>query len=186
MPLRGQRAVPYRRRLWHICAQGILHRSCALIAHANPFGTMIQMAKSRWSGKPHRDLSCSSRHHEFAVWSYYGVLQFGWGPLTIGATVLLSGILLRSFRLLVGKVIARFGAVPTAVYSLMFAMPIMFSSAFQISAKSCLGWWWGRLRVHIPRDADLDDAQIAEDSQGELQGAIASMVSVTAILGRLR
>lgn len=158
------------------------------LARANPFGTLMQMAKTPLV------LGCLitiffmqlAAQSNFAVWSYYGVLKFGWGPLTIGATVALFGILLAVIQgLLVGKVIARFGAVRTAVYSLIFAIPSYLIIGFAGSTEiMILGLVVGSITgLTFPAMQSLMTPKIAEDSQGELQGAIASMVSLTAIVG---
>ncbi len=158
------------------------------IARANPFGTMVQMAKAPLV------LGCLitvffmqfAAQSNFAVWSYYGVLMFDWGPLTIGATVALFGILLAVIQgLLVGKVIARFGAVRTAVWSLIFAIPSYLIIGFAGStAMMVLGIIIGSITgLTFPAMQSLMTTRIAEDAQGELQGAIASVVSLTAIIG---
>ena len=158
------------------------------LARANPFGTMLQMAKAPLV------LGCLitiffmqfAAQSNFAVWSYYGTLQFDWGPLTIGATVALFGILLALIQgLLVGKVIARFGAVPTAVYSLFFAIPSYLIIGFASSTEfAIIGLVVGTITgLTFPAMQSLMTTRIAEDAQGELKGAIASIVSLTAILG---
>ena len=106
--------------------------------------------------------------------------------MTIGATVALFGILLALIQgLLVGKVIARFGAVPTAVYSLFFAIPSYLIIGFASSTEfAILGLVVGTITgLTFPAMQSLMTTRIAEDAQGELQGAIASIVSLTAILG---
>lgn len=158
------------------------------IARANPFGTMVQMAKTPLV------LGCLvtiffmqlAAQSNFAVWSYYGTLMFNWGPLTIGATVALFGVLLAVIQgLLVGKVIARFGAVRTAVYSLCFAIPSYLIIGFAGSTTiMILGLVIGSITgLTFPAMQSLMTTRIAEDAQGELQGAIASVVSLTAIIG---
>jgi MFS transporter, DHA1 family, tetracycline resistance protein len=157
-------------------------------ARANPFGTMLQMAKTPLV------LGCLvtiffmqfAAQSNFAVWSYYGTLQFDWGPLTIGATVALFGMLLAVIQgLLVGKVIGRFGAVPTAVYSLCFAIPSYLIIGFAGSTEiAILGLVVGSITgLTFPAMQSLMTTRIAEDAQGELQGAIASIVSLTSIIG---
>ncbi len=158
------------------------------IARANPFGTMLQMAKTPLV------LGCLitvffmqfAAQSNFAVWSYYGTLKFDWGPLTIGATVALFGLLLAVIQgLLVGKVIARFGAVRTAVLSLIFAIPSYLIIGFASStAMMVLGIVIGAITgLTFPAMQSLMTTRIAEDAQGELQGAIASVVSLTSIVG---
>jgi MFS transporter, DHA1 family, tetracycline resistance protein len=157
-------------------------------ARANPFGTMIQMAKTPLV------LGCLitiffmqfAAQSNFAVWSYYGALKFNWGPLTIGATVALFGMLLAVIQgLFVGKVIARFGAVRTATWSLIFAIPSYLVIGFAGSTSMMIaGLVIGSITgLTFPAMQSLMTLKIAEDAQGELQGAIASVVSLTAIVG---
>jgi MFS transporter, DHA1 family, tetracycline resistance protein len=158
------------------------------ISRANPFGTMAQMAKTPLV------LGCLitiffmqlAAQSNFAVWSYYGTMQFGWGPFTIGATVALFGILLATVQgLLVGKSIARFGAVRTASWSLVFAIPSYLVIALAESTQvMVLGLVIGAVAgLTFPAMQSLMTVPISEDAQGELQGAIASVVSLTSILG---
>jgi MFS transporter, DHA1 family, tetracycline resistance protein len=155
---------------------------------ANPFGTMMQMAKTPLV------LGCLitiffmqfAAQSNFAVWSYYGALKFSWGPLTIGATVALFGMLLAVIQgLFVGKVIARFGAVRTATWSLIFAIPSYLVIGFAGSTSMMIaGLVIGSITgLTFPAMQSLMTLKIAEDAQGELQGAIASVVSLTAIVG---
>jgi MFS transporter, DHA1 family, tetracycline resistance protein len=158
------------------------------LKRANPFGTMQQMMKAPLV------FGCLitiffmqfAAQSNFAVWSYYGTLKFDWGPLTIGATVALFGMLLAIIQgLLVGKVIARFGAVKTAVWSLMFAIPSYLVIGFAGStAMAIVGLIIGSISgLTFPAMQSLMTEKVAEDAQGELQGAIGSVVSLTSIIG---
>jgi MFS transporter, DHA1 family, tetracycline resistance protein len=158
------------------------------LKRANPFGTMQQMMKAPLV------FGCLitiffmqiAAQSNFAVWSYYGTLKFDWGPLTIGATVALFGTLLAIIQgLLVGKVIARFGAVKTAALSLMFAIPSYLVIGFASStAMAIVGLIIGSMSgLTFPAMQSLMTEKVAEDAQGELQGAIGSVVSLTSIIG---
>ncbi len=158
------------------------------LKRANPFGTMLQMAKAPLV------FGCLitlffmqfAAQSNFVVWSYYGTLLFDWGPLTIGATVALFGLLIAIVQgLMVGKVIARFGAVRTAVWSLVFAIPSYLIIGFADSTTMMIvGLVVGSVTgLTFPAMQSLMTTRIADDAQGELQGAIASVVSLTAILG---
>lgn len=158
------------------------------LKRANPFGTMQQMMKAPLV------FGCLitiffmqfAAQSNFAVWSYYGTLKFDWGPLTIGATVALFGMLMAIIQgLLVGKVIARFGAVKTAVWSLMFAIPSYLVIGFAGStAMAIVGLIIGSISgLTFPAMQSLMTGKVAEDAQGELQGAIGSVVSLTSIVG---
>ncbi len=158
------------------------------IARANPFGTMLQMMKTPLV------LGCLitiffmqlSSQANISIWGYYGVEQFGWGPLAIGLTVALYGLLLAATQgLFVGKAIARFGPVKTALWSVLFGLPSYLILAFaqntmQAIVAIVVGTATG---LTFPAMQELMTKQISEDSQGELQGAIASTVSLTSIIG---
>jgi DHA1 family tetracycline resistance protein-like MFS transporter len=123
---------------------------------------------------------------QLSVWAYYGTLKFGWTPVVIGLTVTLFGVLLGITQgVLSGKSIARFGPVRTATYSLMFAVPSFLILAFApTTAVVIVGMAIGAIPgMCFPAMQQLMSERIAEDSQGELQGAIASTVSLTSIIG---
>lgn len=159
-------------------------------ARANPFGTMLQMMKTPLV------MGCLitaffmqlSSQANISVWGYYGVEQFSWGPLAIGLTVALYGALLAATQgLFVGKAIARFGPVKTALWSIIFGLPSYLILAFaqqtwHAIAAIVVGTATG---LAFPAMQELMTKQVNEDAQGELQGAIASTISLTSIIGPL-
>jgi MFS transporter, DHA1 family, tetracycline resistance protein len=158
------------------------------MGRANPLGSLLQMAKSPMV------LGClvtiffmqMSVQAQTSIWGYYGALKFGWTPMTIGWTVALFGTLLVIAQgLLVGKSIARFGAINTAQWSLIFGIPSYFILAFATSTSGMvLGIIIGCVTgLTFPALQSMMTARIAEDAQGELQGAIASTVSMTSVIG---
>jgi MFS transporter, DHA1 family, tetracycline resistance protein len=158
------------------------------LERANPFGTMIQMAKMPLV------LGCLiaaffmqlAAQAQLSIWGYYGTLKFGWGPMTIGWTVAIYGILMALTQgLFVGKAIARFGAARTASLSLIAGIPSYFILAFAGSTSDMVlaivaGTATG---LTFPAMQGLMTAKVSEDSQGELQGAIASVISLTSVIG---
>jgi MFS transporter, DHA1 family, tetracycline resistance protein len=123
---------------------------------------------------------------QLSVWAYYGALKFGWTPIIIGLTVTFYGMLLGITQgFLSGKSIARFGPVPTATYGLMFAVPSFLILAFASSTWVALaGMVVGAIPgMCFPAMQQLMTERVDDDAQGELQGAIASTVSLTAIIG---
>ncbi len=156
---------------------------------ANPIGAILQMAKTPLV------LGCLiaiffnqlAAQAINAVWSFYGALKFGWSPLSIGLTVAFYGILLAvSQGLLSGKTIARFGAIATARWSLVLGLVsyplIAFStSTWHVLAAIVISMFSG---VWFPAIQSLLSLRVAEDAQGELQGAIASTISITTVIGQ--
>lgn len=155
---------------------------------SNPFGTIARMARSPLV------IGCLAAiflmqlasQSQLSVWAYYGTLKFNWTPAVTGMTIALFGILLVLTQgLLSGRMIARFGPVKTATVSLAFSIPSFLTLAFAPSTSVVvIGIIIGCVPgMCFPAMQQLMSGRIAEDSQGELQGAIASTISLTAIIG---
>lgn len=158
------------------------------ISRANPLGTMVQMARHPLV------LGCLatiffiqlSSQAQGSIWGFYGALKFGWGPMTIGWTVALFGALMVVAQgLLVGKSIARYGAVNTAQWSLIFGIPCYVILATATSTEHMIvGIIVGSVTaLTFPSLQAIMSARVAEDAQGELQGSIASVISFTSVIG---
>ena len=123
-----------------------------------------------------------------SIWAYWGELQFGWTPTTIGLTASLYGVMLAFAQaVLTGKSVHRFGAANTAKFALLFAVPSYLILAFAASTTAVVlailvGSFAG---MTLPALQSLMSLRVDDDAQGELQGAIASTLSSTAIIGPL-
>ena len=159
-------------------------------ARANPFGTLLQMMKTPLV------MGCLlaiffmqlAAQANISIWGYYGTLQFGWGPLAIGLTVALYGTTIAITQgVFVGKAIARFGPVATAKWSLFFGLPSYLILAFaQNTSHAIIAILIGAVTgLTFPAMQELMSKRISEDAQGELQGASASTISLTSIIGPL-
>ena len=158
------------------------------LARANPLGSLIQMARTPFV------LSCLgvaffmqlAAQAQMSIWAYWGELQFGWSPMVSGLTVSFYGVLIGTAQaVLTGKSIARFGAANTARYSLLLGIPCYLLLAFatgtpMVIAAIMVGALTG---MTFPAMQGLMTVRVSEDAQGELQGAIASTVSLTSIIG---
>ncbi|XUU60318.1 TCR/Tet family MFS transporter [Erythrobacter sp. HA6-11] len=160
------------------------------MARANPFGTIVQMGKTPvvlgFLGVIFfMQLAAQST---FTVWAYYNFLLFGWDEFQIGLSVAFYGLMLAIVQGgLTGLVIARIGANATATLGFLFALPayLLFSFApdgWVMILGIFLGGFAG---MTFPALQQLMSERIADDAQGELQGAVASMVSLTSIIGPL-
>lgn len=160
------------------------------IARANPLGNIAQMMKS--------PLVLSLLGVIFvmqlavqvqpAVWSYYTILKFGWPVLTIGLSVALYGMLIALVQgLLTGKAIHHFGETKTGFFGLLAAIPAYLVFAFATQSWHMFaGMFIGVAgNMAFPVMQAMMTRDIAEDAQGELQGAIASVISITSIIGPL-
>ena len=158
------------------------------IARANPMGSILQMSKTPLvigflSTIFVLQLAAQA---QIAVWAYWLIERFGWSVLQIGISVALFGILLALVQgVLTGPVIARIGERRTALFSLMFGIPAYFCFAFApndmfVYVGILIGAGSG---FAFPAMQQMMSTRISEDAQGELQGAIASMISLTSIFG---
>jgi MFS transporter, DHA1 family, tetracycline resistance protein len=158
------------------------------LRRANPFGSMIRMASAPLvigclAAAFFMQLASQS---QLSTWAYYGTLKFGWTPVQIGLTVTLFGVLLGVTQgLLSGRAIARFGPARTAVVSLCFAVPSFLVLAFAPTTPVVIvGMVIGSIPgMCFPAIQQLMSSRIDEDAQGELQGAVASTLSLTSVIG---
>nr|WP_281501188.1 TCR/Tet family MFS transporter [Erythrobacter sp. F6033] len=158
------------------------------MSRANPFGTIIQMAKTPvvLSFLGVIFLMQLASQSTFSVWAYYNILKFEWDLLEIGLSVALYGLLLAIVQgALTGMSITKFGPKITCVLGFVFAIPAYALFAFAPGSWAMvLGIVLGSFAgLTFPAMQQLMSERISEDAQGELQGAIASMVSLTSIVG---
>ena len=158
------------------------------IVRANPVGSIMQMSKKPFV------LTCLSviffmqlsSQAQISIWAYWGELQFGWTPSITGYTASLYGIVLGFCQaVLTGRSVHRFGAASTAKFALLFGLPSYLILAFASSTASVIiAIFVGALAgMTLPALQSLMSSSVDEDAQGELQGAIASTLSLTAIVG---
>lgn len=155
---------------------------------ANPLGSILRMARVPLV------IGCLTTvffmqlasQAQLSVWAFYGTAKFGWSPVAIGLTVTLFGVLLGLAQgVFAGRAIARFGPVRTAVISLCFGLPCFLLLAFApTTGVAIAGIAVGSVTgLCFPAMQQLMSQRIGEDAQGELQGSIASTISLTAIIG---
>ena len=160
------------------------------VTRANPLGTLVQMARipvvlgflvviffMQMAAQSHQ-----------SVWSFHSELVFGWDTLEIGLSVALFGVMLVIMQgLVTGKVIARIGAPKTVMLGFLISLPANFIFAFAFEGwHMIVGILIGASGgVTFPAMQQIMSSRVAEDAQGELQGAVASTMSITSIFGPL-
>ena len=158
------------------------------LRRANPFGSIFQAMQTPavFYCLTVMFLFQLSTQAQISIWVYWGDIRFDWTPLTSGLTVSLYGILLAVTQaLLAGVSIKRYGAPQTARYSLLFSIPAYLLLAFAPSTA------WVVLAIAIgaisgmvfPALQTIMTEKIDGNAQGELQGSISSVISLTAIVG---
>lgn len=160
------------------------------IGRANPLGTLIQMAKNPVVFgflAVVFFMQLAAQSHQ-SVWAYHTQLVFEWDELQIGLSVALFGAMLVLVQGgLTGKVIERIGPARTIMLGFALSYPANLLFAFADAGYvMIIGIVIGSLGgLTFPAMQQMMSARVAEDAQGELQGAIASTMSITAIIGPL-
>ncbi|MBK8290789.1 MAG: TCR/Tet family MFS transporter [Flammeovirgaceae bacterium] len=121
-------------------------------------------------------------------WSYYTMEKFGWGPAMIGISLAAVGLLIAIVQGgLIRIIIPAWGQknslyIGLALYSLgffLFALATESWMMFAFLIPYCLGGIAG------PAIQGIISSQVPPNSQGELQGALTSLMSATSIIGPL-
>jgi DHA1 family tetracycline resistance protein-like MFS transporter len=122
----------------------------------------------------------------YSIWSYHGQLRYGWNPEQVGwslAAVGVTGAIVQGF--LGRKLIPRFGQRRIIVLGIVSAV-----AGYSTYAVADAGWMV-YLGIAIsacqglvfPCLQGLMSAEMPPSEQGELQGAVASIQSLSAIIG---
>ncbi|MDH5737867.1 MAG: TCR/Tet family MFS transporter [Gammaproteobacteria bacterium] len=123
-----------------------------------------------------------------ATWSYYTIVRFSWSPAEIGYSLGFVGILMVLVQgLLTKRAVSRIGAYYVCLIGLVVSL-------FSYIGYGLLPEGWMMYLVMLPGALSgftmpamqqLMTSSVREDRQGELQGLITSLYSLTAILGPL-
>ncbi len=160
------------------------------IRRANPIGTLKQLKRY----KILVGLSASyfllnlGAHALQSNWSYYTIYKFNWSPLMVGISLAVVGILVAIVQGgLIRITIPKLGEKNSVFTGLSFYVAGMLLFAFANQAwmmfvflvPYCLGGLGG------PAMGGIMANQVPDNEQGELQGALSSLTSITAFIGPL-
>lgn len=157
---------------------------------ANPLGTLLQMRRTPavMGIIAVLFLLTLGSQATMTTWAFTLIARFDWSPLAIGLSVAVYGLLLAGVQgALTGAAIQRFGAIRTAAAGCIAAVPAFLILAFAASGPALyLGILIGAFGgLAFPAFQGMMSARVDEDAQGELQGAVASTISIAAIAGPL-
>jgi DHA1 family tetracycline resistance protein-like MFS transporter len=121
-------------------------------------------------------------------WSFFAEIRFDWSPGEIGASLAFVGLLMAFTQaLLTGRIVKHLGERRAVIIGLASGAASMLLLAF-----SDVGWFAyvamtaGLLQfIAYPSMNAIMSTQVPPDSQGELQGGVASLMSLTTIIGPL-
>ncbi|SDO07035.1 TCR/Tet family MFS transporter [Phyllobacterium sp. OV277] len=157
---------------------------------ANPLGALKQMRGHRgilWIGLVFFMLTLGHMAYP-SVWSFVSDYRYGWNQRDIGLSLGvfgMGGALVMVFIL--PRVVARFGEWRTAVIGLVFTALGFFGYAaawqgwmvYAVIIATCLE------SIADPAMRSIASAKVPSSEQGELQGAMTSMFSITNVIGPL-
>ena len=120
------------------------------------------------------------------IWVLYGAERFGWDSVHMGLSLSVfgvSGALAQAF--LVGPLSRRFGDLGTLMIGIFFDMLAYVLMAF--AYQSWMGYAVAPLfalgGVAMPALQSLVTGRVSDDQQGQLQGVLASLMSLAGIVG---
>ncbi|WP_281541844.1 TCR/Tet family MFS transporter [Maribacter aestuarii] len=123
-----------------------------------------------------------------STWSYYGIERYNWSPKEIGISLMVVGLLVAVVQgFLVGVLVKKFGkrVVVTVGFLLWTVGMFLFSLATEPWMLYAFLIPYALGGIAGPTVQGLISNQVSEKEQGNLQGSITGLVSVTAILGQL-
>ncbi len=123
-----------------------------------------------------------------STWSYYGIERYDWSPQDIGISLMVVGLLVAIAQgFLVGIVVKKLGKKKTVItgFLLWTIGMFLFSQASEpwMLYAFLIPYAFGGIAG--PTVQGVISNQVSEKEQGNLQGAITGLVSVTAILGQV-
>ena len=120
------------------------------------------------------------------TWAYYTMLRFDWTVAQVGYSLAFVGVLVAIVQGgLVGIISKKIGTYKTVIYGFLFWTTGLVLFAFATSGWQmyafCLVYCLGGIAG--PTMQSIMSNQVPANEQGELQGALTSLMSVTAIIG---
>jgi MFS transporter, DHA1 family, tetracycline resistance protein len=157
---------------------------------ANPIGALRQLAKSPVVVGLATSLFLLNvaAHANISTWTYIGMEKFKWDTLAIGASLAFVGLISGLVQgVLSRKIIPAIGTNRAVVWGLL-----MYAVGFLLFGLASEGWMmyafmipFGLGGIAMPALQGIISNQVPPNEQGELQGGLTSLASLTSIVGPL-
>lgn len=157
------------------------------LRRANPVGSLVLL-------RSHPELFrlttiqflAYTAHNAFGVWVLYAIYRFAWGEQTTGFSLMVVGVCTGLISaLLTGRMVKRFGEKKTLYIGQCFGAIGMCLAGFARNSFEfflsipIISLW----NISMPAAQSMMTHRVSEREQGELQGALQSMRSITFIIG---
>ena len=157
------------------------------LSRANPVGSLVLLRShpELWRLAVIQFLAYTA-HNVFSVWVLYAIYRYAWGERTTGFSLMVVGICTGAISaLLTGRMVKRFGEKVTLYIGQFFGAIGMFvagiarNSVEFFASIPIISLW----NISMPAAQSMMTHRVSEREQGELQGALQSMRSITFIIG---
>ena len=155
---------------------------------ANPLGTLLHLRKQRVVSGLLTALFLWMVAHQVmpATWSFYTKFRFGWSEGMIGVSLALAGVIIVVSQMtLLRYLVPRLGERRAALMGILIAAVGYFGYGTATEGWMMFAWlatWFFGATVSPITNA-LMSHRVTADAQGELQGAVASLYSLSSIIG---
>jgi DHA1 family tetracycline resistance protein-like MFS transporter len=157
------------------------------LRRANPVGslTLLRSHHELWRLTTIQFLAYFA-HNVFSVWALYAIYRYSWSQGMIGVSLMIVGIVTAIISGgLTGRMVKRFGEKHTLYIGQFFGATGMFiaglakTGAWLLASIPIISLW----NISMPAAQSMMTHRVSEREQGELQGALQSMRSITFIIG---
>src|SRR5216110_1423274 len=125
-------------------------------------------------------------HNVFSVWALYAIYRYSWSQGMIGLSLMVVGVVTAAISGgLTGVMVKRFGERRTLYIGQFFGSSGMLvaglakTGAWLLASIPIISLW----NISMPAAQSMMPHRVSEREQGELQGALQSMRSITFIIG---
>ncbi len=157
------------------------------LRRANPVGSLVLLRShpELWRLATIQFLAYTA-HNVFSVWALYSIYRYAWNQKWIGLSLMVVGICTAAISGgLTGRVVKLWGEKRTLYTGQFFGAAGMAvagwarNSAAYLASIPIISLW----NIAMPAAQSMMTHRVSEKEQGELQGAIQSMRSITFIIG---
>jgi DHA1 family tetracycline resistance protein-like MFS transporter len=155
---------------------------------ANPLGTLLQMRKHPVVLGLLGALFLWMVAHQVmpSTWTFYTKLRFGWSEMMIGVSLAAAGVVMAvSQATLMRVLVPRLGERRTALAGIAVASVGYLGYGTATASWMMFAWLvtWLLGALVMPSTNALMSHRVEKSAQGELQGAVASLFSLSSIVG---
>src|SRR5438045_3863557 len=162
-------------------------RKAFQLRRANPVGslTLLRSHHELWRLTMIQFLAYLA-HNVFSVWALYAIYRYSWSQGMIGLSLMVVGVVTAAISGgLTGVMVKRFGERRTLYIGQCFGSGGMLvaglakTGAWLLASIPIISLW----NISMPAAQSMMTHRVSEREQGELQGALQSMRSITFIIG---